>query len=1104
MSYILHKSSEVGALFLIACLMISCSNKQKSTVFQKIGASHSGIDFINSITETEDFNILNFHYIYNGGGVGVGDFDKNGLPDLFFSGNQVASKLYLNKGNLKFADVSDEAGILSDGWSTGVSVVDINADGWLDIYVSVGGYQCDSTCFNKLYINRGLDENQVPVFKEMASSYGLEDGLYTQQAVFFDFDDDGDLDVYLLHNVIDNRDKNIPSDKHFINQKSKDVLLRNQGNGKFEDVSESMGIYHRGYGLGVTINDFNNDQLPDIYIANDFLSDDRLYINKGIINEQHQGFKDMSTTLLKHTSYNAMGVDVADINNDALPDIFVLDMLPAYNERQKTMLGFMNYNKFQLSLRQGYSPQFVRNTLQLHSGFLNEELIPFSEIGYLSGVYNTDWSWTPLLADFDNDGDRDLFVTNGYGKDITDLDFINYSQQRSPFGTPKSQHKELFEKIQNMAPITMPNFIFENMDGLTFKDQSGTWIPKENSISNGAVYVDLDMDGDLDIVTNNIDQRAYILENNTPSRNYLKINLKGKDANLGAIGATVMVWSGGDQQVYYHSPVRGYLSTVDHIIHFGIRDNKIVDSLKVLWSDREETTLKDISANQLLDISYSKTKNISIPSVKKSKTLFTQIDLFDFVHQENPWQDFDAQPLLLHQHSRQGPCLVAANIDGKPGEELYVGGAKGFPGRIYYDISEERYKSQGLDDSNAEDTAAAFFDFDQDGDLDLYVVSGGVEFKAGTAAMQDRLYLNDGAGVFSRHNISLPVSSGSCVLPCDFDQDGDIDLFVGARVEPQQYPRSPKSSLLINQGGQFIDATEKLYNSNGILGMVTDAVWSDVDGNSWSDLVIVGEWMPITIFKNYSGTFTKTVIKHSSGLWNTIAKTDFDQDGDDDFIIGNLGNNTRLKASIKEPLLIYKDDFDGNGSIDPFIGQFYLGKDGERKSYPLHARDDIVKQVVSIKNRFITYADFGQATFPDMMGKDINSDNFLRAEFLQSVYLINQGNDDYKLIPLPYQAQLAPIQNIAIGDFDKDNIADVLLSGNNYTGEKNNGWQDAFNGLFLKGDGRDFEVMSTAQSGFCLPFDGRDVVKLSTIKGIELIVAGQNLKPMATFIINKD
>jgi len=1098
----------IASLCFHACQPTSVDSNKP---FRLVSSQESGIDFKNTITETEDFNILNFHYIYNGGGVGVGDFDKNGLQDLVFSGNETTSKLYLNQGNLKFTVHSN---FHTEGWVTGVSIVDINADGWDDIYLSLGGLNCDGTCKNQLYINQGLNQKGIPTFVEKAVEYGLDDGLYTQQTAFFDYDNDGDLDVYQLRNVIDPRDKNAPSKKKFINKKSTDQFLENTGSVTAQfieqvDLTSSKNLANqsdgyksvgRGYGLGITINDFNNDNLPDLYIANDFLSDDFMYLNKG--NENQTGYDEVSKEILKHQSYNAMGVDVADLNGDALPEIFILDMMPDYHERQKTMIGFMNYDKFLMTLRQGYAPQFIRNTLQVHNGFLNGQLLPFSELGYMAGVYATDWSWAPLLADFDNDGDRDIYVTNGYGKDITDLDFINFSNQASGFGTKEAAQKQLFEAIQKMENVTVPNYFFENKGDLNFKNRTADWTNANPSISNGAVYVDLDNDGDLDIVTNNINEEAFILENRLAKANYLKLQLKGTPKNPSGIGSKIKIWADGKVQAHYQSPVRGYLSSVTPIAHFGLGENEKVDSLEIIWSNLSIQKLKNIEANQSLVLKIENAKSASdsdFPSPPEL-ALFKETNLFDYTHKENHHQDYDAQPLLLHQHSRQGPCLAVANIDGQPGDEIFIGGAKGFPGKIFYESKNGKWRNTDLPDKEREDTGATFFDYDNDGDLDLYVVSGGSESlvnlkKGGGENLNDRVYLNDGHGNYSKTEIpNLPKTSGSCVVANDYDQSGDVNLFIGGRVSPRKFPKNPQSSLLVKFMDKTVDYANKLANPLNHNGMVSDAIWADFDNDKKTDLVTVGEWSTINFYKNKGGGHLALQTANRllpTGLWNCIEAADFDNDGDLDFMVGNLGKNSRLHASVEEPMTLFTGDLDKNNSPDPFVAQYYQNKKGERKSYPIHARDDIAGQVVKLKKKYLKYAEFASATFTDLVGDDPKSR--LEITNLQSSYIENLGDGNFEITPLPQSAQTAPIQDILAGDFDGDGIMDALLIGNDFTAEKNGGWHDAFNGLMLRGKGNGiFESIPTSKSGFLVEGDGRGLVKLKSRSGKRIIVAGQN------------
>jgi len=1130
----IHKRIRIGSLLLVVLLLVACHTSRDNATFKYLAATDTNIAFSNDITTTDSFNVLNFHYIYNGGGVGVGDFDKNGLPDLVFTGNQVPSKLYLNKGNLSFEDISVPANFTPKGWATGVSIVDINADGWEDIYISVGGLDCQGNCKNQLFIHNGLSVDGQPTFTEQAANYGLADGLYTQQAAFFDVDQDQDLDVYLLHNAITNRDKNTPTSKRFISELSKDQLLLNEtiqqedGSTKifFKEASEQMNITHRGYGLGITINDFNLDGLPDIYVANDFLSDDLLYLNT-----KEDGFEEVRKQVLKHTSYNAMGVDLADINNDALPDIMVVDMLSEMQERKKSMQGFMNYNKFILSLRQQYMPQFIRNTLQVHNGVMDKEIVPFSEVGYLSGVYNTDWSWTPLLADFDNDGDRDMFITNGYGKDITDLDFVNYSQSISQFGTKEALQKKLLEAVNQMRDVEIPNYFFENKGNLVFENQSANWVEEVPSISNGAVYSDLDNDGDLDLVVNNINQPAFVLENQTTGNNYLKVQLKGSKYNPQAIGSTVEIWTKGVVQKQFHSLVRGYLSSVDPVLHFGLGQHTMIDSLLIQWHTEQSikdfiipkaTTIKlDIPVNQTFVVEYEEAERLQLAEEE-----FAQFPIFKETilqglsdsHKENHYQDYDFQPLLLKQLSRQGPCLAVANVDGKKGEELFIGGAKGIAGKIYYQKEDGSYYSKALPDSLSEDIDATFLDIDKDGDLDLYVVSGGTEFLAEDPNLKDRVYENDGKGNFiiSEQYQSPVNNSGACIAVAKPDKNGDRLLFVGGRVVPKKYPITPLSYLMTDHYKKLIQNTDKFADGLLEVGMVTDAIWSDYNGNGEEDLLITTEWGAIHLFKREGAFLDKPTIDEfkiylaedttqiftPKGLWSCIATGDFNKDGREDYLLGNLGENTQLKATLQEPLILYKGDFDNNGGPDPVVGHYYTNKKKERKLYPLHARDDVTKQLVKIKSKLRSYAAFGKATLSEVLPN--SEQDYLSVNYLSSAYLENKGQGIFHLKALPKAAQLAPIQNVLVKDIDQDGNLDALLVGNDYSAESSGGRQDAFNGLWLRGNGKgDFIPIPTNESGFLVTGDARDIITLKDKNEQELLIVSQNSNPLKIFKLNK-
>lgn len=1093
-------NKHIGSLiFMTFVIMHSCTS-DPNYLFETLPSSHTNIDFINEIVETQDLNILNFHYIYNGGGVGVGDFNNDGLQDLVFTGNQVASKIYLNKGNLEFEDITLESGFETKGWSTGVAIVDINGDGWQDIYISTGGYECDGSCANQLFVNRGKEDVS---FEESASKYGLQDGDYTQQAAFFDYDDDGDLDVYLLHNVIDNRDKNAPVEKKSLSEKSKDKLLENR-DGNYVDVSEAMGIVERGYGLGIAISDFNKDGLPDIYIANDFLSDDNMYINQGGSLGSHNGFLNQGHKLLKHTSYNSMGVDIADVNNDNEQDILVLDMLPEYNERQKTMLGFMNYNKFQRSLKKGYNAQFVRNTMQLGNGKLDGEMIPYSEVGHLTGVYDTDWSWCPLIADFDNDGDKDIFISNGYGRDITDLDFINYSNQNtSAFGTPKSRQDQLYKVVEKMDEAKMPNYIFENVGNLGFTRRNDQWMKSTESISNGAVYSDLDNDGDLDLVVNNIDQPAFVLKNTTITTNNQSTEHDWIIIDGLENGAIVkLISSKKGRSTYYQSSVRGYLSSVDNRIHIGL--GKDYGSTVIRVTNNDSMSIKfDVKrhVNKIVDINEIRTiKSQNRPTKSKTASLRLRIDKQED-QKESVYQDFNMQPLLLSQHSRQGPCLAVANLDGLPGDEYFVGGSKGNSGKIIFPNG-SKVKEIELDHKNQEDIDAHFFDIDSDGDLDLYVVEGGVEGFGKGDPYQDRIYLNDGNGNFEESKKKSPAKmSGGCIASADFDKDGDIDLFVGGRVVPGAYPDVPKSMLLRNDNGLLVECTDQVIKGLDSIGMLTDALWTDIDNDEDMDLIVVGKWMPITVFVNHHGFYTeKREIPNSKGLWNTIAAIDLDKNGYQDYIFGNHGLNSRLSASKENPLVLFRGDIDENNSNDPIIGVYTEDENGEKKLFPLQSRDDIIGQVPKIKNKFKSYENFGKATLSEIIEiKDFETD-FFTVENLSSSYIKVDAYGFGALNPLPIEAQISPVNDILVTSTNNNRLGEIFMVGNDYTREKTNGWQDASNGLILKYNWKnEFESLITNDTGFLVGGDARRLVSIKDKEGDQMIMVTQNSGPILKF-----
>lgn len=1081
-------------ILIVTMVLITIGCDHPNQIFKRLPANKTGIHFNNRIEEDDEHNVYEFMNFYTGAGVAAGDINNDGLTDLYFSGNMVSGRLYLNKGDLQFEDITQSAGLLNFRWGTGCTMVDVNQDGWMDIYVAVSGSGNHEELANLLFINNGDN-----TFKEQAVSYGIADSRQTQHAAFFDYDRDGDLDLFLIINTAAYQQKvNIVTPRKVNGEAlNTDVLYQNNGDGSFTDVSGEAGILIEGYGLGVGISDINADGWPDIYISNDFVGNDVLYINNG-----DGSFSDKAAEYLQHTSYAGMGNDIADFNNDGLVDIMVLDMRPEDNLRQKLIISSTSYDLFQLMLESGYMPQYSRNTLQLNRGDGH-----FSEIGYMTGVSSTDWSWSALFADYDNDGDKDLFITNGFLRDLGNLDYIHYqSIYDNPIGDPQTKIKNKLENIKSLEGAEIRDYLYENLGNLQFRKSSKDWGIKEAGYSYGAVYVDLDNDGDLELVVNNINEPAHVYENQADSKtpnHFLQLRLIGSGKNQQGIGAKIKLYQGEDIQVYEHFLSRGYESSVDPVPHFGLGTNKI-DSLIIRWPDGKYQKLNQVKPDQVLELNYKDALNEVSISSHQTASIFTSVSpkkLIDFIHKENQQVDFEIQPIIPHMHSQLGPGMAVGDINGDNLEDVYIGGASGQSGNFFLQAPDSTgfVRRTWALDSMSEDMGALFFDVEGDGDNDLYVVSGGTSHPKDSPFYQDRLYINDGKGNYSKFN-DLPNtnSSGSCVVGADFDGDGDIDLFVGGRVIPGEYPRSPRSYLLRNDSApmgapRFTDITDQIEGLSEI-GMVTSALWTDYDNDQWVDLLIVGEFMPITVVTNNKGNLeiiSAEGLEDSEGWWNSISGGDFDNDGDIDYVAGNLGLNTKYTASKEQPLRIYASDYDNNGRLDPVLCYYIDGQ-----NHIAHTRDEIIKQISAMRARFKTYQEYAEATFEQsFLSSELQNAYIVCSKRFESTFIENKGDGVFIMHSLPIEAQMAPTYGLAVNDYDRDGNLDVLLTGNSYATEVSTGRYDSSFGLLLlgKGDGR-WQSLSIQASGIRNRGDAKGMVSLNYWGRNMIIVANNDAK----------